>query len=513
MRATGVTLFAALTLVAALPAREPTKQELLVAIEKQLKSASETAGPCVGCVVVSRSDRYPKSATTADQLGKLGGYDVKEFLKLNLAPADAVLAKALDLSDVRNIPDNGYACGVVIDPAGLILTPYHVVEGATKVYVHLPGKTGSYANIHAADSRHDLAVLKLIDPPAQLTAIKFADVRVGARQRGTIGSGNLVILVANLYATSFGVDKSSAALGSISKVLVPRSTDRDVDQSVSYYLYGPVLELDALLSGGANSSVDGAAMLNLDGEMVGLVTSAAALPSGDRGPFYAFPADANFRRVVEILRRGEEVDYGYLGVSMDKTLGLQITSVVPRGPAAQAGVQGSRLADFADTITHVNDVSIGTYEELLWQIGSALAGNKVKMTVSRGTRSRDVEVALGKFAHKQPYIASVRPEPVLGLRVDYGSILAQAQGAVEVRAANGVPDGVSVRDLAPNSQAAAAFKKLGDRPERWLITHVNGTGVNTPAEFYKAAKGQASIKLTVRDPSELNPRDREVSLP
>src|SRR5262249_2553506 len=143
MRVAGVTLLVALTLAGAtLPAQEPNKtayQEYLAAVEKQLKAANQSAGPCVGCVVVSRSDRYPKPIPADDRPGKLGGYDFKEFIKLNPAPGDALLGKTLDLSDPKNIPDHGFASGVVIDTAGLILTPYHIVEGATKVYVHLPG--------------------------------------------------------------------------------------------------------------------------------------------------------------------------------------------------------------------------------------------------------------------------------------------------------------------------------------------------------------------------------------
>ena len=515
MRAAGVTLFAALTLVAALPAREPTKPQLLVEIEKQLRAASETAGPCVGCVVVSKSDRYPKAPGTADQPGKLGGYDLKEFLKLNTAPGDARVGISLDLSDPKNIPDHGYACGVVIDPSGLVLTPYHVVEGATKVYVHLPGRAGSYADIHAADARHDLAVLKLINPPAQLTAIKIADARVDAPtgQRPTVATGNLVVLMANVYVTGFVIDKPSAALGSVTNVRFPRARAfeprdpraKDIDKSSSYYHYGPLIEHDAKL----NAGVDGAAVLNLDGELIGLTTSAAVLP-GERGANYAFPADGNFRRVLEVLRRGEEVDYGYLGISLPyASENLQITDVVKLGPAAQAGIRGSPQPDLADYITHVNDIPITGYEELLQQVGGALAGSKVKLTVRRGTQSRSVDITLGKFVHNQPHIAAVRPEPVFGLRVDYNSVLAQSPP----RPAEGVSNGVCVREVAPGSPAAAAFKKLSDNPKRWLITQVNGVAVSTPAEFYKAAKGQQSVKLTVQDPSEPNPRDREVTLP
>jgi serine protease Do len=507
MRVAGITLLAALTLTTLVPAREPTKQDLLVAFEKQLKGANETAGPAVACVVVSKSDRYPKMAGSPDAPGKLGGYDIKEFLKLNTAQGDARLAVALDLSDPKNVPDHGYACGVVIDPTGLVLTPYHVVEGATKVYVHLPGRVGSYADIHAADARHDLAVLKLITPPQGLTAIKFADVRLGrGGQKPTVYNGKLVVLMANAYATGFAIDRPAAPWGSVVNVR-SRSDQKPGTKSDSYYYYGEFLEHDVRL----NAGVSGAALLNLDGEMIGLTSSTVVAAAGERTPGYAFPADDNFRRVVEVLRRGEEVDYGYLGVSfpLDHP-GLTLSAVVPLGPAARAGIVGG------DTITHINGVAVNSYDELLVQIGSALAGAEIKLTVMRDGRERNpTTVTLGKFKHPQPFIASSRPEPVFGLRVEYGSILAQSLPKGDARPlGNGVPAGVCVREIVPDSPAATAFKKLRERPQDWcLITRVNGAAVATPAEFYKAAKGQDSVKLTVIDPTELTRKEREVTLP
>jgi hypothetical protein len=102
---------------------------------------------------------------------------------------------------------------------------------------------------------------------------------------------------------------------------------------------------------------------------------------------------------------------------------------------------------------------------------------------------------------------------VFGLRVDYGSVLAQQLIRAPRVVASGVEPGVSVREVVPDSPAAARFKDLGDSPTRWLITHVNGTAVTTPAEFYKATKGQQSVKLTLLDPTELNRRPRELTLP
>jgi serine protease Do len=509
--ASTVALVAALA--AAAPAQEPPKPaDLLVAVEKQLRAAAETAGPCVGCVVVSRSDRYPKPVGP-EVPGRLGAFDLKEFVRTNAAPGDARAAATLDLSDPKNILNHGFACGVVIDPSGLLLTPYHVIDGATKVYVHLPGKAGSYADVHAADARYDLAVLKLISPPPGLTAIKFADVQLDARpgRKPTVAAGSLAVVVSNAHVTGFAPDRPSAALAVVGRVQAPASEGNDPGRAESYYSYGPRLELDTRLvpapdGARGHTGTAGAAVLNLDGQMIGLTTAVAGL-SGERGPLYAFPADSNFRRVVEVLRRGEEVEYGFLGVSLR---GLHVTGMVPGGPAARAGIRGTEFVH-GDLITHANDVPIATFEELLHHVGGALAGSRVKLTVARDGRSREFDVTLGKYTRNHASLASVRPDPVFGLRIDWGGPL--AMWSTPTPQGSDVLYGVSVREVAPNSPAAAAFKKAGDRPERWLVTHVNGAAVATPAEFYKATKGQPSVKLTLRDPTEPTPRDREVTLP
>ncbi|MCI0701194.1 MAG: PDZ domain-containing protein [Planctomycetia bacterium] len=507
MRIAGVSLVVLLSFIAMVPAQEPNAKQLLEAIETQLRAANEIAGPCVGCVVVSRSDLYPKPNNTSERPGKLGSFDPKEFVKAN-PTTNKRLAKSLDLSDVDNIPDLGFACGVVVDPIGLILTPFHVIEGATKIYVHLPGRVGSYADIQAADARSDLAILKLITPPAGLKAIKFAEVRIDnvGMQRATVFRGKLTVLMANPYLPGFAINKPSAALGSLTNVrfkTTPADPKRE-SPSESYYKFGTLLEHNAKL----NAGVSGAALLNLDSEMIGLTTTTAHLGPGDVAGF-AIPMDVNVRRVVDVLRRGEEVEYGFLGVFLSQgDTPIIISQVTPLGPAAEAGVAGG------DTITHINGVRVHSYPDLLVHIGLALAGSKVKLTVTRiGAKARDVDVTLAKFGHTQPFIASVRPAPVFGLRVDYGSILSQKLNNNRRGELIGVPSGVCVRELVADSPAAAAFKKLGEGPTRWLITHVNGNAVATPAEFHKAVKGQESIKLTVRDPAEANGREREVTIP
>src|SRR5207247_1701287 len=123
---------------------------------------------------------------------------------------DDELIRRLNLALPEVVPDS-YGSGVVIDPAGLVLTNYHVVRYATKIFVRLPGKTGSYANIHAADERSDLAVLQLIDSPGGLAALPMGDA-------DNVKKGQFVLAIANPFAAGFRDGSPSVSWGMLSNV-------------------------------------------------------------------------------------------------------------------------------------------------------------------------------------------------------------------------------------------------------------------------------------------------------
>ena len=74
--------------------------------------------------------------------------------------------------------------------------------------------------------------------------------------------------------------------------------------------YGTLIQTDARL----NLGTSGGALLNLKGEMIGLTTALAAMSGYEQAAGYAVPIDETFRRVVETLKQGREVEYGFLGV-------------------------------------------------------------------------------------------------------------------------------------------------------------------------------------------------------
>jgi serine protease Do len=499
-------------------ADEPKHRDLLEAFQKQLATATAAAGPSIACVVVSRSEYYPKDPSADKTPGKLGGFNPKAFLKNGATPERIKLARSLDLADQNTIPDHSYAGGIVIDASGLILTPFHVIEGATRVYVFLPGGVGSYADVLAADARCDLAVLKLIDPPKRLIPIKFADVKIRDQNenRGTVFTGKLVVLMANPYHSTFRLDKPAAAFGTITSLryrlqgpkLEPGQERRGVttaEKLSSYYKCGTFLEHDVKVNGG----VTGGALLNLDGELIGLTTAGAVVYNREIGPGYAIPADDNFRRLVDVLKKGEEIEYGFLGVSLpfDTQERIRLAGITPNGPAQLGG-----LREY-DTITHINGEPVASFDDLMVHVGSSLAGSRAKFKVTRLGDALDLEVTLAKYYNDRPYIASVRPEPIFGLRVDYASTrTVPVPGERWTQVNMIVPAGVWVRDVVPDSPAANKFETLGEKPEQWTVIRVNGRAVNSPGEFYKAARGLDKVRLALVNPRAPN-REYELTLP
>ena len=484
----------------ALPAAaQPDTQAELEAFEKKLTAAHAAVRASVGCVVVSRSDQYPKPPGPPAPAWQLGGFDADAFRKADPSPARVALAARLDLADPQAVPAAGAAGGVVIDPAGLVLTTYGTIEGATKVYVRFAAG-GSYADIHAADARSDLAVLKLLNPPPGLAAVPPADVRLPDGRAGSkpnVAAGKLVVV-----ATPWTNDgRPSGGLGVLGEVRRPAAGRTGNVPTAHYYQYGPMVELDAR----ANPGVNGAAVLTPDGHLFGLTTAAAGV-DGDRGR--VLPLDANVRRVVEVLRRGEEVDYGFLGVAPfdADARAVDIGQTTPGGPADLADLRpGNR-------IVRINGYPAEGWGDLILYVGSALAGNTIEVEVARGgPKPVPVRVTLAKLRNDLPSVASVPPAAALGLRVDYASVVAQQQQGFG--ALVGVPPGVVVREVVPGGPAAARFKALGDAPGRWLVTHVNDTPVNSPAEFRAAAGGKKAGRLTVVEAANPQGRSREVAIP
>jgi S1-C subfamily serine protease len=478
------------------------------ALEKTMEDAIAKAEPSIACIIVSRSEDYDRKLGSKEReraiedrkWGKLGGYVPPRSPAVDngwpRGPQPRLPARdSLDLSDPNNVPES-YGSGVVIDAGGLILTNFHVVRDATKIYVRLPGGKGSYADIHAADSRSDFAVLHLIEKLPDLKPLKKGDA-------SNLKKGQFVLSLANPYAAGFRDGSPSASWGILSNVRRrPAGSPNEQERTKNLHQYGTLLQLDARL----NLGCSGGAVIDLKGELIGLTTSEAALGGVETPGGFAVPMDAGMWRIVEKLKEGKEVEYGFLGVSFktvegepgDQHDGVAIPEVIKGSPADQARVQEH------DMIMSIDGIRVHKIEDLFLVIGSQLAGREVPIEVKpvggAGWEKRTVKLA--KLNSPGTSIASNVPAAIGGLRVDYTSLLVQRQAAFNPRfGPTSIPAGVIIREVIPGSPADAALLQ----PDK-VIIQVNDQKVTTPTEFYlcmeNARKNGDTVKLFVLDSND-----------
>ena len=476
-RATLATILMLLALAFPPSVRAQEDAILLAALQKSMTKVVQQNENSIACILVSRSQLHPHDAKNP---GRLGVYESDRLLidpKLTIAERQQ-LQKKYDLADPTHIPP-AFGSGVVIDANGLILTNYHVVQDATKVYVRLPGGLGSYADIHAADPRSDLAVLKLLN----INILPLKAITLGDADK--MQRGQFVLTLANPFAAGFRDGQPSASYGILSNIRRRAVMNLKEEERVKpLHYYGTLLQTDARLSLGSS----GGALLNLKGELVGLLTSLAAIQGGETPGGFAIPVNVSMRPIIDVLKRGEEVDYGFLGIGPGERTGKPGVAISSVGKGSPADLD-ARLKP-GDVLLAVNGHPIHDVDDIFLQVGVQLAGSKVELHVRSNGAERIVGVTLAKLHVPDKKIASSlgRRPFVRGLRVDYASLVVQ-----QPPRAFFIPRGVLVSDVQLGTPAHKANLKAGD-----VITEVNRIPVPTPAAFYQAVAGAfGPIELTL----------------
>jgi S1-C subfamily serine protease len=419
-----------------------------------------------------------------DDPGNLGAFDadasIAKVPKTSRLRARLIRSiRAHDLSAPAAVPES-YGSGVILDRSGLVLTNAHVVRNATKVYVRLSGGRGAWADVHASDPRSDLAVLRLLPPVPEVEPLPLGDA-------GKARPGTFLVALANEFSPGFRDGRPTAGWGMVTNLRrrAPGDLEKLPPAKRTLHHYGTLIQTDARVRYGCS----GGALLNLEGEVIGLTTVLAAVRGEDAPGAQAVPIDRDTQRIVAALKRGEEVEYGFLGVTLsnrDGEKGVTIDNVTKGSPARQAGILGG------DRIVAVNGKVVRDNNDLFLLVGMALAGHVIDVTVVRDGERHTFKVRLAKYYVPGPIIASRRPPARGGLRVDYTSILVQ-RNPFALWGGAGVADGVAIREVLPNSPA----DKADLQPDK-VITRVDGQAVHTPAEFYAAlARAKGRVELTV----------------
>jgi serine protease Do len=479
-------------------APQDTDLEKALALEKTAQKVITQCEPSIARILVSRSELYARfgQGPADDNPGKLGAFDAErlrahpQFTELAEADRKAVLRK-LDLAQPGLVPESS-GSGAVVDNKGLVLTPYHTVYGAAKIFVQLPAGQSSYADILAADPRSDLAVLKLLRPKLSLKAIHFGD-------GGAIQRGQFLIGLANPFVQGLPANRPTAGWGMVSNLRQRQPVNSATEEKgKSIHHYGTLVQTEARLNLGASGGV----LFNLKGDAVALTTTLDAAAGPDMAGTFAIPFDDGMRRIIDVLLKGEEVEYGFLGIGLDtgpgKGEGAVLKSVIEGSPAEQAGLKEGHV------ILAVDGEAVADNDGLLRALSTRLAGSKVRLDVQKpGIAARDkVEVVLARFLVTGKIIATERGKRPLfrGLRADWTSLLAQQPGF----AAGAIPRGVLIGEVQTGSAAAKADLKAGQ-----VITHVNDRTVATPAAFYEAVlnqKGPVELRLYTAEAGQPAPK-------
>ncbi len=450
--------------------------DVIAALETALGDAIALAEPSV--VAIARDKDGKADATTA----------VRGRNPAPIRREEAVPFGAFRGFEEMELPDyiaSDYGSGVVIGDKGEILTTFSVVKGASKLIVRAPGREFE-AEVIAADPRSDLAVIGPSDPEVARRG-GFHPIKLGDASR--LRKGMFLLALGNPF--NAGRDGRASASWGILANTARRIDPSQVEPARRQLRHYPtMLQLDAKL----NLGMSGGAVVNFRGELVGLTSNAANVGGFDAQAGYALPVDALFRRAIEALRQGKEVEYGFLGVQLPGDNSNRIEGVQPGTPAGEGGLV------VRDAILSIGGLKVVDSDSLVLAVNAFSPGTPIKLRLLREGEEIEKTVVLSKLPIQGEVIATNRRAPWRGLRVDFVSTNPRVVFGVALMRAMAV-GGVVVSEVQASSVADEAGLKPGT-----LILKVDGQAVKSPDEFSAAvADKKGPITLTIEG-------DREVIL-
>ncbi|MEA5154069.1 S1C family serine protease [Raineyella sp.] len=289
--------------------------------------------------------------------------------------------------------------GVILDTQGHIATNNHVVSGGQngQISVTLNNNTIHKATIVGTDPGTDLAVIKLTDPPSDLTPIAFGDVN-------KVAVGDPVMAIGNPLGLS-----GSVTTGIVSALHRPVRSSSSENQQQSPFSQGQTQSADTTVvtdaiqtSAAINPGNSGGALVNASGQLIGLTSSIATLgsssnsQSGNIGIGFAIRADQVRAVTNELINKGSATT-PLLGVSTtdgvstvggQQVVGAEVKSVSSGSPAAKGGVRTG------DVITGMDGVPITGSVSLAARVRSQQVGDTVTLDVSRDATTQQIKVTL-----------------------------------------------------------------------------------------------------------------------
>jgi len=339
-----------------------------------------------------------------------------------------------------------------------------VVDGATEVSVTLNDRKTYKAKVIGTDANTDLALIKI-------DGHNLPVMPIGNSDDARLGQWVLAIgypLNLDVTVTEGIISAKSRNIGINTKGSAPIESFIQTDAAV-------------------NPGSSGGALINTNGELIG-INSAIASPTGSyAGYAYSIPSNLVKKVVGDLLKYGS-VQRGYLGISMapeqlddakKKELGINddvnavwIAEVDPTGAAAEAGLKKG------DAITKINGVAVATSSELAEQIGRGKPGDKITITYLRSGSENTVEVTLKS---KLGTFASQQSAAVESLGAEFSTV------SGEDAAKLGIEGGVQVTGIKDGIISSQTNMKEG-----FVITQIGDVKVKSVDELKQALSSQST---------------------
>jgi putative serine protease PepD len=339
-------------------------------------TTSSASSPSSSSPVIDRSDSNP-------------GDDSVETVAKTVLPSVVKI-------NVKNSQSEGSGSGIVISSDGEILTNNHVASVAGnggQISVSFNDGTAKVAKVVGTDPVTDLAVIKAEGVSGLTPATIGSSSRIAVGE-DVIAIGSPFGLEATVTSGIVSALNRPVSVGSTDQSQVPGAPSGSSSQDTTY----PAIQTDAAINPG-NS---GGPLVDLNGDVIGInssirTASSSSLDSSSGGSIglgFAIPID-NVWPIVQQLRAGDTPTHARMGVSVTDAAsqgglltGAGVQAVTSGGAGAKAGLQKG------DVITKVDDDLVSGSESLVATVRGHRPGDKVTLTVSKGGKTRTVDVTL-----------------------------------------------------------------------------------------------------------------------
>ncbi|CCQ92045.1 Serine protease Do [Nitrospina gracilis 3/211] len=363
-------------------------------------------------------------------------------------------------------PRRGMGSGFIISPEGLVLTNYHVVQGAEEIIVNIDDggaiEKEYEATLVGSDPKTDIALIKLVLDGKD--KVKFPHLDFGDSDKLEVGEW--VMAIGNPFGLSHTV-----TVGVVSAK----------DRAIGSGPYDEFIQTDASINPG-NS---GGPLLNIKGQVIGMNTAIiSGSTGGNVGIGFAIPINM-VKSILPDLKEKGTVTRGWLGVMIQKITpelkdsfnlksfeGALVGDVIPGGPAEAAGIKRG------DVIVRFGKEKVDTMESLPKIVAATPPGEAVDVKIIRDGKPMNISVTIAVLKDEETKVAALDP---LGIQTQ--DITPELMQSMNLE----TTEGVLVSDVTPGESGGEAGLRRGD-----IITEVNRKPVTNVQDYQSAVRGLKS---------------------